>query len=146
MTARYESIIANTVCRVMVPFMQVFAIYVVMHGHYTPGGGFQGGVILAASIALLRLTLGKERSHQKFPPKLATSLGTVGVLIFAGTGVLSFATGGAFLDYGYLTIPGISGAELRYLGILMVELGIALAVMGILISIFDRLIEGGDNV
>jgi len=137
---RYQSIIIQTICSLLIPFIQLFAIYVIMHGHYGPGGGFQGGVLLAVSILLQRLYLGKEASYQKFPPKLALVLASIGMLIFGLAGIIPLAFGGSFLDYAYLPIPGVSGAEMRYLGILIVELGIGLAVFGTLVLIFDNLI------
>lgn len=137
---RYQSIIIQTICSLLIPFIQLFAIYVIMHGHYGPGGGFQGGVLLAASIMLQRLYLGKEASYQKFPPKLALVLASIGMLIFGLAGIVPMAFGGSFLDYAYLPIPGVSGAELRYLGILIVELGIGLAVFGTIVLIFDNLL------
>ena len=140
MLDRYDSDIVQVVCSALTPFIQVFALYVVLHGHYGPGGGFQGGVLLAVSIILSRLYLGQEVSHQKFPPKLAMALGATGMLIFALAGLIPMATGGMFLDYGYLPIPWVSGASLRYLGILIVEIGIALAVFGTLVLIYDSLI------
>ena len=48
-----DSLIIRQASRIMVPFMQIFALYVIAHGHYSPGGGFQGGVILGASVILL---------------------------------------------------------------------------------------------
>jgi multicomponent Na+:H+ antiporter subunit B len=140
MTGRYENVIVQVVCGVLTPFIQLFALYVIFHGHYGPGGGFQGGVLLAVSIMLSRLYLGKEVSHQKFPPKLALALGAIGMLVFALAGVIPMATGGMFLDYEYLPITWVSGASLRHLGILIVEIGIALAVFGTLVLIFDNLI------
>lgn len=141
MRTRYENIVVDLICRAMAPFILLFAVYVVTHGHYSPGGGFQGGAILAACVILLRLALGKGRTSGKFPPKLAPILGAVGLLIYAGAGVATLLGGGTYLDYAYLPIPGVSGASLRYLGILIVEIGIALAVFGILLSIFDNLVE-----
>ncbi len=41
-----ESVVARTVSRIMIPFIQLFGIYVIVHGETSPGGGFQGGVIL----------------------------------------------------------------------------------------------------
>ncbi|MCK4691085.1 MAG: MnhB domain-containing protein [Desulfuromonadales bacterium] len=41
-----ESLIIQTAVRILVPFIQLFGLYVIVHGHYSPGGGFQGGVIL----------------------------------------------------------------------------------------------------
>ena len=141
MITRYENIVVDLICRAMVPFIVLFALYVITHGHYSPGGGFQGGAILAASVMLLRLSMGKERPSGKFPPKLAPILGAIGLLIYAGTGLAALLWGGMYLDYAYLPIPGVSGASLRYFGILIVEIGIALAVFGILFSIFHYLAE-----
>ncbi len=137
---RYQSIIVRTVCSLLIPFMQLFALYVIVHGHYGPGGGFQGGALLAVSIILQRLYLGREVSYRKFPPKLAPALAAIGMLIFGLCGVIPMITGGAFLDYAYLPIPWVHGAELRALGILIVEIGIGLAVFGTLVLIFDNLV------
>lgn len=142
MIQKYESIILQVICKALVPFIQLFGLYVIVFGHYGPGGGFQGGVILATSIILLRLCLGKERAHQKFPPRLAMGLGVGGLLIFSLVGLVPVILGGAFLDYGYLPVPGLSGADLRYLGITIVEIGIGLAVMGACVLIFDSLADG----
>ena len=142
MIERYESIIVQIVCIAIVPFIQVFSLYVIVHGHYGPGGGFQGGVGLAVSIMLLRMCLGKEISYHKFPPNLAIVLGCTGMLIFMLAGLLPLTTGGTFLDYGHLPIPGVSGAALRSLGILIVELGIGLTVFGTLVLIYDNLVGG----
>ena len=43
MIRREDSVIVHVVTRVMVPLIQIFALYVIFHGHYSPGGGFQGG-------------------------------------------------------------------------------------------------------
>jgi multicomponent Na+:H+ antiporter subunit B len=128
------------VAKFLVPYIQVFALYVITHGHYGPGGGFQGGVILAASMMLLRLSLGEDYEHRRFSPQAATCVAAVGLLIYALAGLLPLAFGGSFLDYAYLPIPGLSSAELRYHGILIVECGVALVVWGTLVTLFDHLL------
>ena len=140
---RHQSIIVQIVCSWFIPFMQIFALYVIFHGHYSPGGGFQGGILLAASIILQRIYLGREVSLKRFPTQLALALAAIGMIIFGLSGILPMLAGGSFLDYAYLVIPGVSGAELRYLGILIVEIGIGLAVFGILIVKFDVLVGEG---
>jgi multicomponent Na+:H+ antiporter subunit B len=137
---QHPSIIVQTVSSILVPFIQVFALYVIVHGHYGAGGGFQGGVLLAVSIILQRFYLGREQSHRKFPPVLAPVFSATGMLIFGLAGLLPLLTGGSFLDYEYLVIPWVHGAELRSLGILIVEIGIGLAVFGTMTFIFDVLI------
>jgi multicomponent Na+:H+ antiporter subunit B len=124
----------------LVPFIQIFALYVITHGHYGPGGGFQGGVILAASMMLLRLSLGEDYEHRRISPTAGALVATVGMLVYVCAGLLPMAFGGRFLDYAYLPIPGLASPELRYHGILIVETGVGLVVWGTLITLFDHLL------
>lgn len=144
MIERKDSMIVEAVTRAMVPAMQVFALYVVFHGHYSPGGGFQGGALLAASVLLQRIVLGMEGSVAGFPVRWGTPFGVAGVLIFAGTGVWAMAAGGNFLQYDALPW-GMPADWLRNTGILVVEVGVAFAVMGTLVSIYDDLVGGADD-
>lgn len=146
MIERKDSMIVEAVTRAIVPAMQVFALYVVFHGHYSPGGGFQGGALLAASVLLQRIVLGMEGSVAGFPVKWGTPFGVAGVLIFAGVGVWAMPTGGNFLQYDALPW-GMSAVWLRNTGILVIEVGVAFAVMGTLVSIYDDLVGGarGDD-
>ena len=48
-----SDVIINMTCRLVVPFVQLFALYVIAHGHHSPGGGFQGGAILASAVLLV---------------------------------------------------------------------------------------------
>lgn len=141
MIERKDSTIVETVTRVMVPMMQIFALYVIFHGHYSPGGGFQGGALLAASVLLQRVVLGQEGSAAGFPVALGTPFGVVGVLLFAGTGLWAMPLGGEFLQFDALPL-GLQPDMLRNTGILLVELGVGFAVMGTLIAIYDELVGG----
>lgn len=138
MITRYRSLIVSLACRVMAPFVFVYGIYVIMFGHYSPGGGFQGGTILAANVILMRMILGKEVTYRKFPPQMGLILGAIGLIIYAGTGLAAVLAGGNFLDYSFLPFE-IPTPERRYYGIFIVDIGIALAVFGVLLSIFDSL-------
>jgi multicomponent Na+:H+ antiporter subunit B len=141
MTSRYESTFLDVVSRAIVPLIQIFALYVVTHGHYDPGGGFQGGVMLAASIILLRIAQGEE-SFERFPESASLYLAGFGALAFAILGFMSVVFGGNFLEYGY-AVPGIDGVELRYWGIFFAEVFIGLLVWGALVAIYDALTTGG---
>lgn len=132
------------VSRVVSPFIMLFALYVIFHGHYSPGGGFQGGTMLAASVILIRLAAGSELAQKQFSKDWATPLGSVGVLIYWGTGFVAMLCGGRFLDYAFLPVTGAAPHH-RMLGILFIEIGVGLAVMGILTAIYDDLLEGNPD-
>jgi len=138
MITKYRNLVVSIAVRAITPFIFLFGIYIIMFGHYSPGGGFQGGTILAACLILLRLALGKNATYKKFPPRMGIIIGAIGMLIYIGTGLVAMLAGGNFLDYSFLPFP-VSEAERRYYGILCVDIGIALAVFGVLISIFDSL-------
>ncbi len=139
MRGQFENTIVSGVTRLGVPFIQIFALYVIIHGHYAPGGGFQGGVILAASMMLLRLSLGEEEEHRRFSPTAALVLACIGSLVYGVAGLVPLLLGGEFLNYARLPIPGIDGPQLRFLGILIVEIGVGMVVWGTLVTLFDYL-------
>jgi len=138
--------VVRVICRIAARLIQVFAIYVIFHGHYSPGGGFQGGGLLAAAIILLRIGEGIEEERRELPPSVTLPLGAVGVLIYAGVGVFNLFFGGNFLQYDSAPNVGLSGPEMHYWSILLIEIAVGLAVMCVLVGIFDRLMEGrGDD-
>lgn len=147
-----DDIIVKTLARLLMPFIIAYALYVVTHGHYSPGGGFQGGVILAAGFVLLVISHGMEKTKKYMTEKLAYIIGCIGVCIYGGIGFLCILLGGNFLDYGRLTkILPVSEAQSRSLGILGVEMGVALAVMAVMCTIFfviyspEDHLDGGDE-
>jgi multicomponent Na+:H+ antiporter subunit B len=140
-----ESPIIAVACRFIAPLIQIVALYVLFHGHYSPGGGFQGGVLLAASLILVRMGIGLEAGQRQFPTRAGVALGGVGVLLYAGVGIAALLGGGNFLDYGYLPLPGFQPAPLRSLGILLVEVGVMIAVSAIITVIYDELIESTND-
>jgi multicomponent Na+:H+ antiporter subunit B len=120
------------------PFVLLFGIYVTAHGHYGPGGGFAGGVIMAVAVVVVRMILPTSISHRLFPPPLALWLMIGGVGLFLAMGLVGLVGTGSFLDYDALSLP-VDAARERYYGILIVEVGVAAAVMGAMVFITDLL-------
>jgi multicomponent Na+:H+ antiporter subunit B len=145
MTAGSESPIVVLVSRLIAPLIQVFGLYTILHGHYGPGGGFQGGAMLAASVLLVRLCIRNEADQMLFKHTMGTPAGIAGALVFVGVGIVTILAGGSFLDYSTLPFGEMSPARLRSMGILIVEVGIGVAVMSTLISIFDSLLGDEQN-
>ncbi len=145
MKEQFQSPIVLLGSRLLSPYIMLFGWYVIIHGHYSPGGGFQGGALLAASVLLIRVAGGTRLSSLQLREVINTPMATLGVAIYFLTGVVAVLAGGFFLDYGQLPIPGLEAAWLRYYGILIIEVGIGLTVMAILIMIYDNMVKGEDH-
>lgn len=129
--------IIETSVRILVPFIQLYGLYVIVHGHYSPGGGFQGGVALGASFILLGLAFDLPTTLERMSERSNALLANMGVLIYTGVGALCAILGGYLLDYSALTtIIPMEATQWRSLGIFLVEVGVGLAVMNIMVSLF----------
>ena len=147
-----DSIIIRNTCRIVIGFIQLFALYVVAHGHYSPGGGFQGGVLLGSSIILFAISNDLRKSLRRVKEKTAALLGSLGVLIYAGTAFVCMLMGANFLDYNALApFFGINPENTdmlpmaRSYGILIVEIGVAFAVMSVMIWLYYNLSSAGKH-
>jgi multicomponent Na+:H+ antiporter subunit B len=144
MIERHDSIVVTTVLRLLIPVVQLFALYVLAHGHDSPGGGFQAGVILGATYILLALGLGRQALDRRVKEPVCLAIAAAGVLLYLLTGVAGMVGGGAFLDYSALPLP-VSPVQGRYLGILFIETGVMVGVASTIVVLFCRLADrGGD--
>jgi len=141
----HQDIIIQTVVRLLFPFIQIFALYVVMHGHHSPGGGFQGGVILGASFILLAISYDLKKSLNRMSEKAIGAQANAGILLYSGIGALCLLLGANFLDYSALgkVLPAAEQDMARSHGMLVIEIGVALAVMAIMVSIFANISSRG---
>jgi multicomponent Na+:H+ antiporter subunit B len=125
--------ILRVVAKLLIPYIVLFGLYVQFHGDYGPGGGFQAGVIVAAGVILYALIFGVESARRVMPPWLVEVLIALGVLIYAGVGVVTMLRGGNFLEYGVLEHDAEHG---QHLGILLVELGVGVTVFAAMVGIY----------
>ena len=139
-----RDLIITTTCRLLIPFIQLFALYVIAHGHHSPGGGFQGGVILGASIILMAISHDLRTALRRMREKVDGLLCATGVFIYAGTGALCLLLGLNFLDYSALaSILHVDPVTARSHGILIVEIGVGIAVMATMIWIYNNVSSSG---
>ncbi len=127
-------LILRTVSKLLIGTIVLFALYVQFHGDYSPGGGFQAGVIFAVAFILHGIVFGLVTVQRVFPPWLVHKCAALGVLLYAGTGVASMLLGYDYLDYGAFTPDHPSHGQ--HYGILVVELGVGITVAGVMISVF----------
>ena len=141
-----ENVVIRTVSRLSIPFIQLFSLYVIVHGASGAGGGFQGGVVFAASFILMLIAFGLSGIRSRISEKGTLVLAVTGVFIYAGIGLLCIFFSGNYLAYAAiesaLGIPHLHGLLID-----IVEAGIGVTVMAVMTSIIldfaDK--EGGSR-
>lgn len=133
-----DDIILRTVVRILVPFIFMFGLYVQMHGEYSPGGGFQAGVICAAAFIVYGFIYGLPAIMKVVPIGLVRFLCGFGVFLYGSVGVVAMLKGGNFLGYSALSSDPVHGQQI---GILIIELGVGITVFAVVMLIFYMFAE-----
>lgn len=141
----FGGILLHIAFRLIIPFSLVYAIYVLVLGETSPGGGFQAGVVLAFGILLARLVLGAEAKAFNIRLETSLALAGIGTFIYAAAGWLTLFGGGKFLDYSFLPFAMHEPRELHALGILIIEIGVTVCVMMTILNIMAVVTKRSDD-
>jgi multicomponent Na+:H+ antiporter subunit B len=146
MIGEYAGQVVRVVCVLMAPLIMLFGFYVIAHGHYGPGGGFAGGIVVGVGVILLRISVDTTLCRRCLPPSLGPLGAGTGVLLYLVAGALPMLAGGAYLDYAAVSVGGMPDDQLRYLGIFVIEIAVGLAVTGVMLMLFDTLAGATQDV
>lgn len=133
-----DFIVLRIVAKFIIPFILLYAFYIQLHGDFSPGGGFQAGVILASAFILFCLIYGLEKSLEVISIDELITTACIGVFLYIGTGFATLIEGADFLDYNILHQNNITG---QHIGIAIVELGVGITVFSSMLLIFYLLIN-----
>lgn len=89
--------ILDVVSRKLAPYMFLFGFYLVSYGHISPGGGFQGGVVIASGLILLALGQDSKTFELFFPDRTLTVVEGASYLLLVGAGTAGILAGVGFL-------------------------------------------------
>jgi len=128
-------VVIRTITRILVPFIQLFGLYIIVHGPVSPGGGFQGGVVVGSSMILVALAYGLDDAEAMVNHKIRTIMDCVGSLVYVGIGLLGIAAGGLFLQYGIIPLP-FPPARINSLMIFLIGSAIGIHIMALVLSLF----------
>ncbi|MDR5672454.1 MnhB domain-containing protein [Halalkaliarchaeum sp. AArc-GB] len=124
-----RSPIITTAARTTAPFVMTYGWYLVLYGAHVPGGGFQGGVVIGATVVLLGLAFGLQPTREWLDDRVVTGGAFVGFGLFGALGAGSIAAGGATLEVFVFPIPVTIVVEI-------VEVAIGLIVGGMVSGLF----------
>ena len=134
-------VVLRVIAKLFFPLILLFALYVLFHGDYGPGGGFQAGVIFATGFILYALAFGLGNAQRVIPHQLLRIMAAVGVLIYAAVGIEGMLLGGKFLEYRVLADDPVTG---QHLGIMLIELGVGITVAAVMLIIYYSFVSRRD--
>jgi len=132
MIIRNNPVIRETT-HALVPIILLYALYVQFHGEYSPGGGFQAGVIFTIGLMLYALSYGVPRARRVVSLRAAQGLASLGLTLYVAVGFAALLMGGQFLEYNALAANPLRG---QLIGILLIELGVCITIVGVVMLIF----------
>jgi multicomponent Na+:H+ antiporter subunit B len=98
--------IVRTVANQLILFILIFGLYVIAHGHLTPGGGFQGGAVVVSGVVMLLVAFSSHDLKKSLRERVLSIMESTGALIFA---ILGFAGLGTVFFYNFLVGSPIFG-------------------------------------
>ena len=96
------------------PFCLIFGLYIVVHGHLTPGGGFQGGAVIATGAALLIAAGRYTDLYERMKKSTMKLCELFGLLLFIGCAISALVYGHAFLYNWLAQAGGLFGDTVAY--------------------------------
>ncbi|WP_339047042.1 Na(+)/H(+) antiporter subunit B [Candidatus Mesenet endosymbiont of Phosphuga atrata] len=128
-----KSPILQAIAALIIPFIVLFGLYVQFHGDFSPGGGFQAGIIIASGVIFHAMLFGPAATLKAIPYSFIRILSGMGVLIYMGTGIITMLLGAEFLSYNVLFTDNLTAQKI---GIFTVELGVGLTVCSAMLIIY----------
>jgi len=98
--------IVRTISNQLILFVLVFGLYIIMHGHVTPGGGFQGGAVIASGVVMMIVAFGSGEIKKSLRESHLSVIESGGALIFIG---MAFAGMGTVFFYNFLVGTSVFG-------------------------------------
>ncbi|MEK4138171.1 Na(+)/H(+) antiporter subunit B [Kurthia sp. FSL E2-0154] len=139
---KLNNVILKTTTQVVFFMIFLFSIHIFFAGHFSPGGGFVGGLLTASALVLLLLTYDLKTVQQLLPINY-TTMTAIGLLLSLGTAATSSFLGDAFFKhyFDHFTLPLFGDTELHTA--MLFDLGVYLVVVGVTMIIIQSI--GGDE-
>jgi len=135
-----ESQVIMTTVRVVAPFSLTYGLFLMFHGADTPGGSFQGGAIMGATVLMIAFAFGVMPTREWLRNRTVVALAAGGTAAFALVGLVPMAFGDSFLahpryeaEFGIATKWGLEAIEVG---------GVAPIVTGVVVGLFFVLASG----
>lgn len=136
-----NSIVLIEIGKIIIPFIQLFGVYIIFFGHISPGGGFAGGTIIGVSLILYRLIYGKDSTDKNLNYNTLIKYISFSMIFYGVLKGYSFITGGSHIHAP--TIPlGAPGNILSGGYLLPLNIAVGIVVSITIFFLFRLFYEG----
>ncbi len=139
-----RSVVFEVVARAVFPVLMIFSAYLMFTGHYTPGGGFAGGLVAGLALAVRYLAGGRRELDAAAPVDAGVVLGS-GLAVAAAAGVVPVLAGANTFQSAVLDLPVPLLGEVHVVTSLAFDVGVYLVVVGLALDVLRSLGGGIDR-
>jgi multicomponent Na+:H+ antiporter subunit B len=141
-----NDLIVKMVARVLIPFIEVYGLYIILHGHLSFGGGFSGGALFGSSLILYAIIFGLAESEKKLSHKSSSVLESMGILVYISVGFVGIVMAQNYLSNRSAGFPLGEFGQLLSAGMIpILTLAIGVKVGSTMITLFQRLVKEDDH-
>jgi multicomponent Na+:H+ antiporter subunit B len=131
--------IIKQMAKILTGIIFMYGLYIIVHGHLTPGGGFAGGAILAGAFILLILAYGSNALSLKKEVKGSSNTESIAILLVVVLALMALAFGAKVFFFNFL--PKGTAGELVSAGVIpLYNVFIGIEVAGAILTIFLALV------
>ncbi|WP_447980087.1 Na+/H+ antiporter subunit B [Candidatus Nitrospira bockiana] len=135
-----RSLVLALAAQYMLPLLLAFSVFLLVRGHDAPGGGFAGGLVASAAVALYLVAHGPGRTRRLLPIEPRTAI-AAGLCTAAGSGIIAVGKGEPFLTGQWVVAPLPVVEDLPLGTPLLFDVGVYLVVIGVVVAILLSVAE-----
>lgn len=137
-----KDFVLKRVAALLLPFIQMYGLYVIFHGHVSPGGSFAGGIVVGLSFIAYATIYGLKRGRARLPERVTTLTESYGTLWYGVMGIAGILKGAPFLANKLAGIDlGEPGALFSGGLIGLIGLGVGIRVASTVVTLFFTMME-----
>lgn len=141
-----NDLIVKMIARLLIPFIQLYGIYIILHGHLSFGGGFSGGALVGSSLILYAIVFGLKESEKQVPHRVSQILESLGIFAYILIGIVGLISVGSFLSNQGAGYPLGEFGKLWSAGMIpLLTLAIGIKVASTMITLLQRLLKEDDH-
>jgi multicomponent Na+:H+ antiporter subunit B len=136
-----ESQVIMSTVRVITPFSMTYGLFLLFHGGDTPGGSFQGGAIIGATVLMIAFAFGIEPTRQWLKNRTVVGLAAGGTATFGLIGLIPVFGGGSFLEHHFYVDIGLINKQKWSMEAIEIG-GVAPIVASVIVGLFFVIAAG----